>query len=188
MDRRLTGAGLAALALSACGIAIPVAREAPGPPPPLPAAETPGCPSTQGQLALEAINRVRREHGLVALRAEEHLVQAALAHTADQAARGERGVGHIGSDGSAPGDRVAGAGYGWVLVAENVAAGMPTARAAVAGWMNSPPHRATILSPDAVHAGLGYVNRFDGRLNHYWTLVVAAPRDAESVRVLACHP
>lgn len=188
MDRPLSvAAGAAAMLMTACGIAIPVAREAP-PPRPLPAATTPGCPSTQAQLVLEAINAIRREYGLAAFRAEERLAQAAVAHTADQAARGVSGVGHMGSDGSAPGDRVSRAGYEWVRVAENVAAGMATARAAVNGWMGSPPHRATILSPEAVHAGIGYVNRLDGRLNHYWTLVVAAPRDPDEVDVLACHP
>lgn len=180
-------AGAAALTLTACGIAIPVARPEP-PAPQIPPATTPGCPSAQGQLVLEAINEIRREHGLGALRAEERLAQAALVHTADQAARGAAGVGHIGSDDSAPGDRVSRAGYEWIRVAENVAAGMATARAVVSGWMSSPPHRATILSPEAVHAGVGYVSRLDGHLNHYWTLVVATPRDPARTRVLACHP
>ncbi|HUG39808.1 MAG TPA: CAP domain-containing protein [Longimicrobiales bacterium] len=180
MVRALTAA--LALVLGAC--ALPGSTVAPAGMP----AGAPPCPATRGQLVVDRINVIRLDRGLRPLAIEERLVRAALAHTADQAGRGAAGVGHVGSDGSAPGDRLTAAGYTWRLVAENVAAGIPSAEAVVAGWMDSPPHRATILSPDAVHAGVGYVYRLDGGPSHYWTLVVAAPRDAADARLLACHP
>lgn len=196
MDRQLKrtaspGAALAGLALSACIIGIPAPE--PSPPPgrsagSVGAAAPDGCPSTEGHELLTLVNEMRREHGLGPLLAEERLVRAAISHTADQAARNRGGVTHVGSDGSAPGDRMRAAGYEWRLGAENVAGGIASAPAVVGGWMNSPPHRATILSPDAVHAGVGYVFRLDGRFRHYWTLVVAAPLEAGDAQLLACHP
>lgn len=148
----------------------------------------PPCPATHGELLLERVNEIRVAHGLRPVIAEERVVRAAIAHSADQAGRGPDGVGHIGSDGSGPGDRLSATGYRWSLVAENVAAGMAAPRAVVAGWMESPPHRATILDPEAVHAGAGYVGRWDDALGHYWTLVVAAPREGAAARPLGCHP
>lgn len=177
MDRPLIL--VAALALAGCALPIP------SPPPEGAAGGPEECPPTIGGLVLERVNRVRLEHGLAPLAAEARLAAAALDHTVDQARRGD--IGHVGSDGSGPGERAAGAGYRWRYVAENVGGGMAGPDAVVTGWMNSPPHRSTILSPEAVHGGVGYVHRHDGRLNHYWTLVVAAPRERYEARVV-CHP
>ena len=44
---------------------------------------------------------------------------------------------------------------GWTWAAENVAAGY-AADGVVAGWMDSPGHRANILDPSATHIGIGY--------------------------------
>ena len=179
MDRSLI-AGVALL-LSAC--VPPGAGGAGG---------TPGtggatCAATQGQRVVTEVNRIRASHGLRPLVAEARLITAAARHTEDQAGRGPGGVSHMGSDGSAPGDRLTAAGYPWVRVAENVAGGMATADVVVAGWMDSPPHRGTILSPEAEHIGVGYVARPGDALGHYWTLVVAAPRTGYEARATACH-
>ena len=137
---------------------------------------------------LDQINAIRLEHGLGTLAAEERLIAAAVGHSADLAGGEPSAVGHIGSDGSAAGDRATRAGYAWSLVAENVAAGPAWPDAVVYAWMNSPPHMGTILSPGAVHAGLGYVRGPEGDLSHYWTLVVAAPRHSGEGYAVACHP
>ena len=47
---------------------------------------------------------------------------------------------------------------------ENIARGQATPKAVVDSWMNSPGHRANILSSSFTHIGVGYVA--DGR---YWT-------------------
>lgn len=66
-------------------------------------------------------------------------------------------------------DRVGQAGYtGWTALAENIAAGYPTAEAVVSGWMNSPGHRANILSPEYTEIGVGVANGA-GKLGTYWT-------------------
>jgi uncharacterized protein YkwD len=64
--------------------------------------------------------------------------------------------------------RVLQAGYGnWSAVGENIAAGYTSPEALVAGWMNSPGHRANILSPKYREIGIGLVN--GGKYGAYWT-------------------
>lgn len=55
---------------------------------------------------------------------------------------------------------------------ENVAAGQTTPEDVVSAWMNSPPHRAAILSDDYTYAGVGYyyAENGDQGYKHYWTL------------------
>lgn len=145
------------------------------------------CGGTAGQLVVELVNGVRARHGLGPFRVHGDLVEAALRHSRDQAAvDGE--MGHIGSDDSAPGDRVAAAGYPWALVSENVAAGYASASSVVTAWLNSPPHRGTILSPRAIHAGVGYIRAPTASMRHFWTLNVAAPQESVARGELACHP
>ena len=186
MDRPLIPASRVAplLAVVLAGCSLPLAVAPVG----TPGAGAAPCRETRGQLVLDRVNAFRLEHGLRALVAEERLVAAALAHAADQAVGGPDAVGHLGSDGSAPGDRVTRAGYDWSRVAENVAAGPASPEAVVYAWGNSPPHRATMLSPEAVHAGIGYVTGAAAGPNHYWTLLVAAPRRGGTVDPVICHP
>ena len=47
-------------------------------------------------------------------------------------------------------------------VAENVAAGYPTGRAAVKAWMNSPGHRANLLEPSYRKLGMAVRRSDDG--------------------------
>ncbi len=48
-------------------------------------------------------------------------------------------------------------------VGENVAAGYPTARAVMTGWMNSPGHRANILKREFNRLGVGVAYSTSGR-------------------------
>ena len=81
-------------------------------------------------------------------------------------------------------DRAAQSGYtGWTALAENIAAGYPTAEDVVSGWMSSPGHRANILSPKYTEIGVGMVNG-GGKFGTYWAEEfgarpgVAAPDEA----------
>src|ERR1700694_4726490 len=66
-------------------------------------------------------------------------------------------------------DRAGQSGYmGWTALAENIAAGYPTADAVVTGWMSSPGHRANILSPKYTEMGIGLVSG-TGKFGTYWT-------------------
>ena len=82
------------------------------------------------------------------------LTRAARGHSQDMAAHGF--FSHSGSDGSTPGERVARAGYRWSMVGENIASGVPTARAVVAGWLGSPHHCANIMTAGFRQMGVAY--------------------------------
>lgn len=137
---------------------------------PLPAA-------ADGDLAarlLALVNAERTARGLGEVAMDARLAAAARAHSGDMAERDF--FAHQGPDGSGLGARLAGAGYRWRMMAENIAAGEATPEATVAGWMESDGHRHNILTAGFVDAGIGYAFRqHDGgtvRYRHYWTLIL----------------
>ena len=68
-------------------------------------------------------------------------------------------------------------GYAWQAWGENIAVGQQTPDAVVNGWINSPGHRANMLSANFRDIGIGHVYlEEDGgslRYKHYWTQVFA---------------
>src|SRR5262245_6628791 len=98
------------------------------------------------ELTAEVFRRVNIERaaaGLKPLARAPELDLAARRHTEDMA-RGDF-LSHTGSDGSSPATRIRAAGYPALTSGENAAAGYSTAESVVAGWMQSPAHRANIL-------------------------------------------
>lgn len=110
------------------------------------------------------INRERQARGLGALRMSRTLARPAQRHSADMAAR--RYFSHTSPSGTTMGARIARSGYtrggrGHVI-GENIAWGtgaVSTPASIVRGWMNSPGHRANILSPRYREIGIGVVGR-----------------------------
>ncbi len=149
-------------------------------------AEAQSCPATLRQQVLEMINAVRAESNLPHLLVDTRLVASATRHALDMATKDF--MDHEGSDGSRVIDRIDDAGYRWRSVSENVAVGQATAQAVFDAWVNSPTHRANILSPTAQHIGIAHAFRDDSEYRHYWTTnfgttpqVIEAPEDG-------CHP
>lgn len=136
--------------------AAPVAPErvapAPAPPPPPPVAPSTGSPSTGGaQQLFGALNAERAAAGLAPLAYDGSLEASASSWSAAMSSAGT--MSHNPSVGSQIRS-------GWRSWGENVAyAGGYADNAATihAGWMNSPPHRANILSAGFTHVGIGYV-------------------------------
>jgi hypothetical protein len=91
------------------------------------------------------VNRERGQRGLPFLGRNAALDNAAQRHSDDMALRCV--MSHAGSDGSSPADRITAAGYVWQGVAENVAYGWPDENICMKQWMESPGHRANILTP-----------------------------------------
>ena len=91
------------------------------------------------------------------------LTRAARTHSRDMAAHDF--FSHTGSDGSSPGERVTRAGYRWSMVGENIASGVRTPRAVVAGWLASPHHCANIMTAGYRQMGVAFaVNRASARV------------------------
>jgi len=127
--------------------------------------------------AYARINALRAQSGLAPVTPDRRLIAAARRHARDM--EGNDFTGHVGSDGSNTGSRADAAGYGWRLIAENIAAGPADALAVISLWMRSPGHRRNLLTEGVVHAGFAHAARNPGskraRYENYWVLVLAAP-------------
>jgi uncharacterized protein YkwD len=102
------------------------------------------------------VNLQRARHGLTALRHSERLRAAANAHSADMVARGF--FDHVSPGGATLSDRVRDAGYSGRTLGEDIGWGtyeLATPAAIVRAWMDSPPHRAVILSRKFSEIGVG---------------------------------
>ena len=123
------------------------------------AALVPDLPQVE-QHIVEITNKARQEQKLAPLKVNAILARAARAY-AERVA--QSGVFSHTADGRTPSQRAEGAGYKHCEVAENLAMdasaqGFDTgalALQAIAGWMNSPPHRANILRASATEVGVG---------------------------------
>lgn len=148
---------------------------------------TDSCPLTRGQVVMDLVNRYRQAEGMVPLRVDERLVDAALGHARDLSML-DGAPGHAGSDGSEPADRAAAAGYPWVRIGENVASAVPSASSVVGIWMNSEGHRHNILTPEFEDAGVGYLDAPGSQWGTYWVMVYGTPASDGSEHRLPCHP
>jgi uncharacterized protein YkwD len=75
---------------------------------------------------------------------------------------------HINPERRNVGERLRDVGADWVLVAENLAEGQPTAQAAVQSWLGSPGHRRNLEDCRYTHTGVGLR---EGR----WTQIFLTP-------------
>lgn len=114
-----------------------------------------------------AINQLRAEDGLAPVGFSDQLAVAAARHAEDMLQA--RIFSHTGSDGSSVADRVAATGYGWCVVAENIAQGQRDLAEVMEAWAESKGHRRNMLSPDvtefALVEGAGAI----------WVMVLARP-------------
>lgn len=104
---------------------------------------------------------------------QDALGNAALAHSSDMAHY--RSLRHQGRDGSEVGARAARAGYRWMRVGENIAAGQRSVDEVMAGWLASPGHCANIMDARFTQMGAAYVLAARPAAP-FWTQVFATPR------------
>jgi uncharacterized protein YkwD len=119
------------------------------------------CPTALSPAAVRCeINAIRVANGLRPVGAAKALTAAAKRHSADMVRR--HYFAHVSPSGQTVTDRVKRAGYlkgaRRHKIGENIAWGSGSAAspaAIVRAWMNSPPHRKIILTPDFRDAGIG---------------------------------
>ncbi|MFI9310830.1 CAP domain-containing protein [Streptomyces triculaminicus] len=114
---------------------------------------------------LALTNAERAAAGLPPLAADPRLAAAARDHSTDMVRRDF--YSHTTPEGREPWDRARAAGAAHRAIGENIACGQRTPAEVVRGWMNSPGHRANILTPGFSHLGVGYAP--GGRAGTYWT-------------------
>ncbi|HUY32819.1 MAG TPA: CAP domain-containing protein [Pirellulales bacterium] len=111
-----------------------------------PAAETLELHAVE-HLIIQHTNAERRRYGLPSLAVDQHLVKSARAHAIWMTTR--QTLTHTNQP-----------------VAENIAFGQESAAEAVRSWMNSPGHRANILSAGHRRIGVAAFVARNGRI--YW--------------------
>lgn len=106
------------------------------------------------KLIFAQLNRDRAAHDLAPLTWDERAASIARAHSADM--QEHDFVAHVSPRTGNAGDRAKAAGLGSPLLLENVARAYSPSEVE-AGFMNSPGHRANVLSKEATHVGIGVV-------------------------------
>lgn len=140
----------------------------------------PGCAGASDPIEaalLHEVNAFRARSGMAPLGHDPRLSRAALLHSQDMLASNR--MSHRGSDGGNVNLRLDRVGYRWLAYRENIAAGLAEPRRVVAMWIDSPPHRANMLTPQVTQMGAGYAEgpgMLPGNIpRKFWTLLLAAP-------------
>jgi uncharacterized protein YkwD len=131
------------------------------------------------ELANQARARARRCGSVPFAAAPPLTANATLEHAAAQYARELADYGfmsHTGHDGSSPAQRITRSGYRWREVGENLASGIMTADAVVAGWLQSPEHCANLMDPAFRQMGVAYAVNPHNEAGVYWALEFGTPR------------
>jgi uncharacterized protein YkwD len=116
----------------------------------LPAVSTAGTTSPE-QAVVQEMNRVRAEHGLPALRFDDRLQRAAVAHSREMLVNDvfQHGAFSTRLQRYNVQSRIAGENLAWGT------GSMGTARAIVSAWLASPEHRANLLRTSFSRVGVG---------------------------------
>lgn len=119
----------------------------------------------------ELTNNQRRGMGLRELAWCDACAALAHAHSSDMKERGF--FDHVNPDGKDPFARMDAAGVAYSAAGENIAEGYTTAEDVMAAWMQSPGHRANILSAQFTELGVGV--REGATPGPWWTQTFRTP-------------
>ena len=132
-----------------------------------PLVATPASAANSTGDVVSQINAIRVQNGLAPLISRTQLTASAQSYAMAMATG--KFFAHVSPTGSTLVTRNEAAGYtNWTFLEENLAAGQTTVTAAVNAWMQSPTHRADILSPRVTDTGVGYVYVAGSPYGHYW--------------------
>ncbi len=101
------------------------------------------------------VNLLRLQHNLPPLKLNTQLCAAAQAHAETLAQTGV--ITHADEYGRRADYRASEAGYFYHRLGENLAAGQPSWERALQAWLNSPSHRANLLTPEYRELGVGFM-------------------------------
>jgi uncharacterized protein YkwD len=137
------------------------------------------------RLLVDLVNRDRARHRLAPLEVDARVAGAARAYSREMSETGQ--VGHVSPISGSASDRLRASGVHGSVVLENVARAYGV-HEAEEGLMNSPGHRANILSDRVTHMGMGVVigEEHSGRREYYITqLFVRLPGRLEPEKARA---
>lgn len=111
------------------------------------------------------VNQERSKQGLAPLK--HNLELSNVARTKSEDMRDNNYFSHTSPTYGSPFDMMKKFGITYTAAGENIAMGQPTAASVMNGWMNSPGHKANILSANFTEIGVGVAKDKDGTI--YWT-------------------
>ena len=135
-----------------------------------------------GKAVLASVNQARqsaRQCGdavyepAPAVRWNNELAAAALAHSEDMARRGY--FSHVDKQGRQVDARAAEQGYEFSHIGENIAAGQGAVDEVMEGWLASPEHCANIMEPAYTEMGAAYALNPEREVPILWTQVFGKP-------------
>ena len=122
------------------------------------------------RLILHLINKEREKADLEPLKPDHRLNRAARTHSLNMAK--QKQMAHE-LDGKGPADRMKDVGYRLRTYGENCGVGSRTPAQAVQMWLNSPPHKESILTGQFVETGIGIATGQRGQ--KFYTQLFAVP-------------
>jgi hypothetical protein len=124
------------------------------------------------------VNQLRLQYNLPPLKLNAQLCEAAQTHAETLAQTGM--ITHVDAHGRRADYRASEAGYFYHRLGENLAAGQLTWERALHAWLNSPDHRANLLTPDYRELGIGFAGSAT-RYRTVWAQLLGARRTAYPV-------
>jgi hypothetical protein len=124
------------------------------------------------------VNQLRLQHNLPPLKLNAQLCDAAQAYAETLAQTGV--IAHADAHGRRADYRASATGYFYHRLGENLAAGQPTWERALHAWLNSPDHRANLLTADYRELGIGFAGSAS-RYRTVWAQLLGARRTAYPV-------
>lgn len=120
---------------------------------------------------MELINIERAKAGVKPLIMCEKLVEVAKTKATEQASSGV--LSHESPNYGRVGEMLCVFGIDWSYCGENLAAGQSSPEAVVKAWMNSPSHKANILSENFALTGIALTKNAKGRI--FWVQLFSRP-------------
>ncbi|MFT5873314.1 MAG: putative YkwD family protein [Clostridium sp.] len=111
------------------------------------------------------VNQERAKLGLAPLKDNSELSNVARIKSGDMVAKNY--FSHTSPTYGSPFDMMKKFGITYTAAGENIAMGQPTAASVMTAWMNSPGHKANILSKNFTEIGVGVAKDANGTI--YWT-------------------
>ena len=111
------------------------------------------------------VNQERSKQGLAPLK--ENVQLSNIARTKSQDMVNKNYFSHTSPTYGSPFDMMKQFGITYTAAGENIAMGQQSAASVMSSWMNSPGHRANILSKDFTEIGVGLAKNNSGTI--YWT-------------------